>query len=149
MFQFENIPMVVREDGEIKRFTVHPDHLYPAVIKRIQDVLVGEAPTELRQSTYLVSETKALPESAWDDALLPRHLFIDVPFSMFVQDHRPNQAMLELLHPSVRADVLRMVNRGLALDIARRWFTRSLGHEFGRCDLHITTGINDDKAFRL
>lgn len=149
MFQFENIEMVIVE-GEIKQFTVHPDHLYPAVIDRIREVLAGEdAPTELKQSTYLVSMAKALPESAWDDALLGRHLFIDVPFATFVQDGKPRQDLIDMLQDYLKADVLRMVNRGLALDIARRWFTRSLGNEYGRCDLHITTGIEDDKAFRL
>ena len=150
MFQFENIPMEVADEDGMKKFTIHPDDLYPAVIARIHDVLAGKAePVELRDSKYLVTMARGVPATAWGDALLPRDQFIDVPFAAFVQDGKPNEMLLRMVHPDRKAEVERMVQRGLALEVARKWFTRSLGHEYGQCNLHITTGKNDDKAFRL
>ena len=149
MFQFATIPMTIDQEDELQRFTVHPDDLYPAVIARIQECLAGASPDELHQSGYLLTMARAIPADAWADALLPREEFIGVDFASFVEDGKPNQALLDMVAIEFRGDVERMVYRGLALDLARRWFTRSLGYEYGQCNLHITTGINDDKAFRL
>jgi hypothetical protein len=149
MFQFENVPMEKTVEDELPKFTVHPDNLYPAVIARIQECLGGAPADELHESKYLVTMAKQVPVEAWADALLPRDQFIGVDFSSFVQDGKPHEELLNMVAVEFRGDVLRMVQRGLALEVARKWFTRSLGYEFGRCNLHITTGINDDKAFRL
>lgn len=149
MFQFAKIPMEVTEEDGLKKFTVHPDDLYPAVITRIQAVLAGEEPVELQGSRYLVTMAREIPAQAWQDAQSPREEFIDVPWASFVHDGKPDTLLLEMVHPNRRAEVERMVNRGMALEVARKWFTRSLGHEYGQCNLHITTGKNDDKAYRL
>lgn len=149
MFQFDNIPMEEAVEDELPKFTVHPDHLYPAVIERIQECLAGAPADELHESKYLVTMAKQIPAQAWEDALLPRDEFSELPFFVFVQDGQKNVALLDSLADEFRAPVERMVDRGMALELARKWFTRSLGYEYGRCNLHITTGINDDKAFRL
>lgn len=149
MFQFENIPMTITDEDGIKKITVHPDDLYPAVIARIQDVLAGDEPVELGPSRYLVTMAREIPADGWKDALRPRSDFINVPFLTFVRDGKPDAMLIDMVHPNHRADVERMVNRGLALELARKWFMRSLGNEYGQCNLHITTGKNDDKAFRL
>lgn len=149
MFQFSVIPMEISQDDGVQQFTIHPDDMYPAVIARIQECIAGASADELHESKYLVTMAKQIPTEAWDDALLPRDQFIGVDYSTFVQDGRPRQDLLDMVTAEYRDDVLRMSHRGMALDLARRWFTRSLGYEYGPCNLHITTGINDDKAFRL
>lgn len=149
MFQFAEIPMVIDQEDGVQRFTIHPDDLYPAVIERIKACLAGEPATELVDSKYLVTMAKQIPADAWADALLPRDQFIGVEYSTFVQDGKPRAELLEMVAAEFRGDVVRMINRGMALDLARRWFTRSLGYAYGQCSLHITTGKNDDKAFRL
>lgn len=149
MFPFSDILTDLDVEDDLPKITVHPDDMYPAVITRIQACIAGDDPEELYESKYLLTMAKQIPADAWADALLPRDQFIGVDFSMFVQDGKTNQELLNMVAIEFRGDVQRMINRGLALDLARRWFTRSLGYEYGRCNLHITTGINDDRAFRL
>lgn len=113
--------------------------IYPAVIARIREALeTGEIPLELvdqnpptgvsrEQGALLyLSAARRVPEAAWSDALMPRSHFAE-------------------------AETERIAARAEALEVARRWFTRSLHLAFGggRINLHITTAGDEDRAFRL
>ena len=142
-----SIPMEVMEEDGLPKITVAADVLYPILIRRIRDVLAGaDEPVELGISTYLVQEALLIPDEAWEDALLRREEFHEAAFSSFAVKGKPNYAMIGLLQADVRPSIERMVWRGLALDLTRRWFTRSLPNVFGNCALHIVDPI---KFFRL
>lgn len=160
MFDIKSIPMEVEKGEGVTKVLVAPEELYPAVIERIQEVLEGANPNELLASTErggsaradrLVAEARALPESAWKDALTPRADFIDAPYFAFVEKNgRLKESMLEMLPEETQPYALRMVQRGYALEIAMGWFLHAIRLEFGACDTTIQPKSEEGKNhFRL
>ena len=70
-------------------FEVDPAVMFPATIKRIQEVLAGEAPTEIvskdwKGSPYrdpvvdrFMREAESYDDEAWESALIPYHVVFE------------------------------------------------------------------------
>jgi hypothetical protein len=122
-------------DG-IHHVTVHPDDLYPAVLKRIQYILeTREIPYELNapreeggdvRGRKLVREIMALPIDVWADARTSRDWFIDLPVK---SDY--DQLAAAGLPPDSLNQLLRLKYRAKALDIALGWFMHALRIRIG------------------
>jgi len=157
MFDIKSIPMTVEKNGNVTKITVHPADLYPVIIARIRDVLVGANPNELLASTErggsaradrLVAEARNLPEQAWLDAVCHRNEYGSADYFSFVERNgRLKESMMELLPDKARGEVLRMVQRGYALEIAMGWFLHAIRLEFGACDTTITPADETEKQF--
>jgi hypothetical protein len=159
-FDIRSISMDIQPGEGITRITVAPEDLYPAMIQRIQEVLSGANPNEILASTErggnaradrLIAEAKALPADAWDDALKPRGDFIGLPyFSVVEKNGRLREELVTVLAPKTRPDVMRMVQRGYALEIAMGWFLHAARLEFGAIDTTIQPRSAEGKElFRL
>ena len=155
MFDIKSIPMTVERGDGTTKIEVAPEDLYPAMIARIQEVLKGANPNEILASMErggsaradrLIAEARAIPETAWEDALRPRDEFIQADYFSFVERNgRLKESMLSFVQPKTRPDVRRMVARGYALEIAMGWFLHAARLEFGVCD----TTITRNEAYRL
>lgn len=160
MFDIKSLKMNIEKGEGPVQVTIAPQDLYPPMVERIQDVLKGANPTEILASTErggnaradrLISEARNLPEQAWVDALRPRSEFSDASYFSFVQPNgRLKNSMMDLVAPKTRPDVLRMVQRGYALETAMGWFLHALRLEFGQVDVTIQPGSDEEKdQFRL
>jgi len=163
MFDILDIPHEVVEEEineqPVKVYVFYAEDLYPAVIGRIRDVLAGANPSELLATTerggsaradVLLKNARALPTEAWDDALRPREQFIaEVPyFSVVSKNGRENQEFISLLPKAKQADVLQMVHRGFALEIALGWFSHALRLAIGG-NINRIRSREGSKPFRL
>jgi len=155
MFDIKTIKMVIEAGDVITKITVNPEDFYPVIIDRIKEVLNGSNPNELLASAerggsaradILTANARELPEQAWLDALEPRSQFISLPYGAFVEKNgRARQEMLAILDDETKALVIRMIQRGYALEVAYGWFCQAIRLEFGSYDLT----INRNEAFKL
>lgn len=155
MFDISDIPMTVTPGNGITVVSVNPGDLYPAMVARVQAVLAGEQPVELfalserggmARADTLVANARALPAEAWTDALLPRDQFSPWPyFTLVERNGRERQDLLEQLPKADRAQALRMIQRGHALEICLGWFLHALRLKYGALD----TTITRDEAYKL
>ena len=151
-FNISALPMQINQGDGITTIVVNPEDMYPVIIARIQDVLSGANPSELLASAerggsaradVLVANARQLPEQAWQDALLPRDEFTILPYAAFVEKNgRAKQEILDALNEETQAVVIRMIQRGYALEIAYGWFCQAIRLEYGSYDL--TVNRNDD-----
>lgn len=155
MFDVKSIPMSIVQGESVTEVTVNPEELYPAMIARIREVLDGANPSEILASTerggsaradVLIANARTLPEQAWQDALRRRDEFTSLPYSSFVKKNgRAREDILQALDTPTREAVVRMIQRGYALEIAYGWFCQALRLAFGAYELTITR----DEAYRL
>ncbi len=137
-------------DG-IHHVTVHPDDLYPTVIKRIRYILeTREIPHELTAVREEGGDTRgrtimrrilALPIEVWKDAETTREWFVDLPV-------KSNYAQLETAGLPVESlnQLLRLQHRAKALDLALGWYMHALRIRIGGHHGHILAG---DYRWRL
>lgn len=131
--------------------TIDPFVFYPAVIERIEYVLRENVfPSEIVQqrmvdgdlqistsrSITLLNNAKSLPAEAWVDALAHRKTFTS-PVGYIPPKKRPD---LAIYTAEVREDILRVWNRGDALEVAQGWFLHALRCRIGGANGRILTG---------
>jgi hypothetical protein len=155
MFNIKDLTMDVQPGDGITKIVVQPDNMYPVIITRIQEVLAGANPNELlataerggsARADVLIQNARALPEQAWQDALTPRSEFTVLPYGAFVERNgQARQDMITVLSPATQADVIRMIQRGYALEIAYGWFCQAVRLEYGSYDLT----IDRDEDYKL
>lgn len=145
--------------------------LYPVVIARIREVAAagdgltpeqgGERglPSELIDAEHrghpdvdplgaarrLRRLCRRMPATAWDDALLPREQFADVPTPGLSPEQYVTAATAD--DDSIDDRIRRLFFRAAALEYARLWFTRAIKNQMqGQLKLKL---IPDDRGFRL
>ena len=155
MFEILDVPHEEKKEifGESKTpvsvYEFETETLYPFMIERIVDVLEnGLAPYELYatpergglgRAERLLANAKALPKEAWEDALISRDKFTPLAYSSFVVPNKGvNLSMVNSLKDDIQKDVIKMVNRGYALEIAYGWAAHALRLKVGSHVLRIT-----------
>ncbi len=125
-------------------FEVDPAVMFPATIKRIQEVLAGEMPTEivsagwtghpLREPTTdkFLRQAEAFPADDWKLGLSPYREPID-----------PGKDANEKAIAAFEAEKARNAQRAQVMDFAESWFKRSLVLKVGRgIRIHISKNLD-------
>lgn len=143
----------IDEQG-IQNVSINPHDMYPATIARIQYVLSNSIfPDELLQKRFddsnlplistdrarrLLTTARALPATAWQDALLHRSEFTSI--TGYAPPGKRNS--LEIYSSKLRPDIQRLWQRGDALETALGWFLQALRCSIGGSNNRITTGLS-------
>jgi len=160
-FDVLTIPHEKSAEGGVPVYSFSAADLYPALIERIKKVIFdGDNPSEILAPTErggtaradrLLETARSLPPQAWDDALKPRDEFTEIPYQAVVAK---NGGMIESVVASfddkTAKDVVKMVNRGYALEVALGWFSHALRLQVGT-NINRIRKENPDapSAFRL
>ncbi len=146
-----NVKMDIELIDGIHHVTVHPDNLYPTVIKRIRYILdTREIPYELNapreeggnsRARNLMKKILALPIEVWKDAETTREWFIDLPVKSDYEQLKAAGLPQESLNQLVRLQY-----RARALDLALGWYMHALRIRIGGHHGHILAG---DYRWRL